>query len=394
MIGRVMLLALGLLLALPAAAQNAGKPAALKLVLLAPQEDQRLERARVERAVPGHALGPAADGVRLALKDAQRPLASAGVQLDLQLMEVADAQAAAKAVRQLDAQATVAVISDLPRAWLETVATATTLPVLNVGAADDALRQAQCAPHLWHLTPSERMRADALAQALVARKWNRVLLLASQSPADVERVATAQASIRRYGLKLVDTRAFKLSADPRERDLANPRLLTQGEYDVVWVVDGDGEFATALPFRTVLPRPVVGDGGLVAVAWSAKFERFGAPQVSRRLQRLAQRPMGSHDWVAWMAGKTAVALALAQPKASAEGARARATALAELELDGSKGVVLSLRSWDGQLRQPMLLSDGQAVIETVPGDGVMHPRNRLDTLGADGPEKLCRARGG
>ena len=43
----------------------------------------------------------------------------------------------------------------------------------------------------------------------------------------------------------------------RERDLANPRLLTQGDYDVVWVVDGDGEFAVNLPYRTLLPRPVV-----------------------------------------------------------------------------------------------------------------------------------------
>ena len=34
-----------------------------------------------------------------------------------------------------------------------------------------------------------------------------------------------------------------------------------GSYDVVWVVDSDGEFARSLPYRTVLPRPVVGDAG-------------------------------------------------------------------------------------------------------------------------------------
>ena len=54
---------------------------------------------------------------------------------------------------------------------------------------------------------------------------------------------------------------------------------------MVWVVDADGEFAVNLPYRTALPRPVVGDGGLVALAWSAKYERFGAPQVTRRLTR-------------------------------------------------------------------------------------------------------------
>jgi ABC transporter substrate binding protein (PQQ-dependent alcohol dehydrogenase system) len=67
--------------------------------------------------------------------------------------------------------------------------------------------------------------------------------------------------------------------------------------------------------------------------------------------------------------------------------------LAEGELDGSKGVSMSFRTWDGQLRQPLLLTDGQGVIGLAPGDGVLHPKNTLDTLGADAPEKLCKARG-
>ena len=46
-----------------------------------------------------------------------------------------------------------------------------------------------------------------------------------------------------------------------------------------------GEFGRLLPYRTALPRPVVGDAGLVALAWHAQFERFGAPQVSRRFQK-------------------------------------------------------------------------------------------------------------
>jgi hypothetical protein len=37
----------------------------------------------------------------------------------------------------------------------------------------------------------------------------------------------------------------------------------------------------------------------------------------------------------------------------------------------------------------MLLSDGQGVIAQAPAEGVLHPRNVLDTLGADAPEKLC-----
>ena len=40
----------------------------------------------------------------------------------------------------------------------------------------------------------------------------------------------------------------------------------------------------------------------------------------------------------------------------------------------------------------LLLSDGQGVIALAPADGVLHPKNNLDTLGADAPEKLCKAR--
>ena len=363
--------------------------AALPVTLLVPADDLRLERARLERAAPGHAQGPAEDALRLALKDAALPLQTAGAALTLTVVEVADAAAARAAAMAAAKTGAVALVADLPAAWLLAAADAAPLPVLNVGAADDRLRAADCRRNLWHLLPSERMRADALAQALVARRWSRVLLLSGPSEADRTRAAGVQAALRRYGLKLVAERAFKLSADPRERELANPRLLTQGDYDVVWVVDSDGEFAALLNFRTVRPRPVVGDGGVAAVAWSPQFERFGAPQVSRRLDKAAGRRMGAHDWGAWMAGKALVAAAAAAPKGPAA---AWQQALGTAELDGSKGVAMAFRPWDGQLRQPLLLDDGRGVLDLLPGDGVMHPQNRLDTLGADAPEKLCKAR--
>lgn len=375
--------ALLLAAALPAAASS------FKVTLLAPADDARLERSRVERAVLGHPLGPAADALRVALQEGALPLDVAGARIELEVVEVADAGAARQAAAAAEKAGAAVLLADLPAAWLLAAADAVKLPLINVGATDDALRQADCRPNLLHTAPSERMRADALAQALVARRWSSVLLLTGPSAADRARSATVQTTLKRYGLKLAGSKPFKLSADPRERELANPRLLTQGSYDVVWVVDGDGEFAQGLPYRTVLPRPVVGDAGLVAVAWSPRFERFGAPQVTRRLAKAAGRPMSAHDWPAWVAGKALVAAAVAAPKGPATAFR---QALAGGEIDGSKGVAMSFRPWDGQLRQPLLLSDGQAVIEMLPGEGVLHPRNVLDTLGADAPEKLCKAR--
>jgi len=134
--------------------------------------------------------------------------------------------------------------------------------------------------------------------------------------------------------------------------------------------------------------------GLVALAWAAQFERYGAPQVSRRFAKAAGRPMTAADWAAWMAGKAIVGAAVAaqEAKKGAVPTAALAKALPSLELDGSKGTSMSFRAWDGQLRQPMLLSDGQGVIALAPAEGVLHPKNNLDTLGADAPEKLCKAR--
>jgi ABC transporter substrate binding protein (PQQ-dependent alcohol dehydrogenase system) len=376
------------------AAPRAPAPAAAghQVTLLLPADDARLARAAIERAAPGQPQGKAVDALRVALAEAQGELARAGTKIDLVVAEVADAAAAGQAAAAAEKAGASALVTDLPAAWTVAVADAVRLPVLNAGQTADVLREGQCRRNLWHLAPSERMRADALAQLLAARRWSQVLLLAGPAEADRERTAAALAAIRRYGLKLVAHKPFKLSADPRERDLANPLLLTgpsAGAYDVVWVVDSDGEFAMNLPFRTALPRPVVGDAGLAALAWSPKFERYGAPQVTRRLTKAVGRPMGAHDWPAWLAGKALVAAAAAAPRGPAA---AFARALAEAELDGSKGVAMSFRPWDGQLRQPLLLSDGHGVAAVAPLEGVLHARNNLDAIGADAPEKLCKAR--
>jgi len=382
-----------LTLALCTAAAAPALAATFKVTLLAPADDPRLERTRLERGFLGQPGGPAADAVRIAVDDGKFELDAAGAKVELSIVEVADANAARNAAAAAEKAGAAAVLTDLPTAWTLAAADGTKAPVLNIGDSSDTLRQADCRRNLHHLIPSERMRADALAQTLVARRWSSVLLLTGPLPADQARAAVAQAAIKRYGLKLVASKPFKLSADPRERDLANPLLLTGttsvGSYDVVWVVDSDGEFAASLPYRTALPRPVVGDGGLVPIAWSDRFERYGAPQVNRRMVKLARRPMAAPDWAAWMAGKAVVAAAVAAPKGPNA---AFAKALAEGELDGSKGVQMSFRPWDGQLRQPVLLGDGQAVVAQAPADGVLHPKNNLDTLGADAPEKLCKAR--
>jgi len=55
-----------------------------------------------------------------------------------------------------------------------------------------------------------------------------------------------------------------------------------------------------------------------------------------------------------------------------------------------KGRKLTLRDWNLQLRQPILLADGRTVVSVSPQEGFLHPVTELDTLGYDRPETKCR----
>lgn len=376
-----------LLVCAAAALGDQVQAASWNVTILEHQHAPALERVRLDRAYLGHPGGPAVDGWSQAIEDARFELEVSRTQINWKAHQVASLEAARSAALQAEKAGHQALVVNLPASWVAVLASAVKMPVLNVGASTDSLRETQCQRNLLHTLPSERMRSDALAQTLVARKWPQVLLLTGASEEDRLRAGVAQASLRRYGLKLVAERPFKLSTDPRERDLANAKLLTTGvSYDVVWVVDSEGEFARALPYNLQAARPVVGDAGMVALAWHAQYERFGAPQVSRRFAKSFKRPMAQQDWSSWMAGKS---IALAAGGLAKGGAPELLRALNQLSLDGSKGVTMQFRPWDGQLRQTLLLTDGQAVIGTAPVEGVLHPQNNLDTLGVDSPEKRC-----
>jgi ABC transporter substrate binding protein (PQQ-dependent alcohol dehydrogenase system) len=360
--------------------------ATLMLGVVERANDPRLEPERLASAYLGHPGGAIRDGVEVALKESKFALDAAGLAWKIAVEAPANAAEARAAARRLEKAGAQVLIADLPADDLVALAQATPLPVFNVGEAADALRQQQCGPTLFHVLPSERMRADALSQHLASRRWMRVLLLHGQTEQDKARLAVVQASVQRHGLKLAAVRPFELSTDPRKRQAANALLLTSGvDHDVVWVVDSDGEFARSLPYRVSLPRPVVGDAGLVALAWAPHFERYGAPQLARRFERAAHRPMLDTDWAAWMAAKTVVQAALNKPQSALSKASLNADAF-----DGFKGVRVSYRAWDRQLRQPLLLTDGQGVVGMAPVEDVMHPTNVLDTLGADAAEGLCK----
>jgi ABC transporter substrate binding protein (PQQ-dependent alcohol dehydrogenase system) len=64
----------------------------------------------------------------------------------------------------------------------------------------------------------------------------------------------------------------------------------------------------------------------------------------------------------------------------------------DFALAAFKGQKLTLRDWNLQLRQPILLVDGRTVVSVSPQEGFLHQFSELDTLGYDRPESKCKLR--
>lgn len=378
-------------LAVPAWAQ----PHVFTLGLLTQADDERYSPQALQKGFPDGPGGRSEVAAQIALDDSAFALHGAGwTSARVAAVEAPNAAGVAAALQQLLQQGAHHIVLELPAAGVVAATTAARgkdVVLYNAAAPEDALRGAQCSSQLLHTLPSHAMQMDALAQLLVARKWNKPLVLSGPTPGDHLLLAAWQRSAKRFGVRAVAERPFKLSNDPRERDLGNVRLLTsERDYDAVVVLDAQGDFARDVPYRTVLPRPVLGSNGLTAQAWSPYYERNGAPQLTRRFERKAGRPMTSYDWATWMAARAAAEAASAQPRGTAL-QQLQALKQGTVTLDGYKGQRLSFRPWDGQLRQPLLLVHGDGLADVAPLEGFLHPRTVLDTLGYDQPETGCKA---
>ena len=74
-----------------------------------------------------------------------------------------------------------------------------------------------------------------------------------------------------------------------------------------------------------------------------------------------------------------------------DGVRMEDVPLAAIQqgLAAFKGVGTSFRSWNGQLRQPILVATAKLPVTVSPQPGFLHQFSVLDTLGIDRPETTC-----
>lgn len=356
-------------------------------------DDPRLDPDYAYNMVAVRPWGPAVDGAQLGIDDAAQIGRAINVEFSLRHVSGTTVDELAAAIVGWVADGIHFVGADLPAAMLlELSDSVRDLPVtiFNTSAQEDVLRGASCRFNVIHTIPSDRMLTDSLVQYLVSKRWRNILVLQGPDPRDAEILTALRASTSILGARIANVRPFTYSTDPGNREQNNVALMTAGGgYDVVYLIDADGEFARYAPFVVNDPRPVVGSAGLVPLAWHWSWERSGAPQVNARFEDLNGRRMGEHDFAAWAAVR-AVTQGVLRSR-STEYEPVRDYILGErLNLDGSKGYAMSVRPWDHQMRQAIVLSTGNAVVQLAPVEGFLHQTNDLDTLGVDAPQSQCR----
>jgi len=261
--------------------------------------------------------------------------------------------------------------------------------LFNVSAAQGELRNAGCGTNLFHIIPSFEMRADALAQFMLKKRWNKWFLVKGNTPEDLSFAKAIKRSAKRFGMKIVEEKSWSFQHDTRRTAQSEIPVFTQGEeYDVLLVADVKGLFGDYLAMNTWLPRPIAGTQGLVPRAWHRTHERWGAVQMQNRFYKQAGRWMSDVDYASWLAVRT-VGEAVTRAK-SIDSMMIKKFILSDkFSLAGFKGTKLTFRTWNQQLRQPVLLATPRSIVSVLPHKEFLHPLTYLDTLGYDKPESTC-----
>ena len=339
-------------------------------------------------------------GARLAIEDNNTTGRFLNQHFTLEEVRLRDGDDAAKAAVALADRNIGFIITDLAADMLLKAADAVRdrgTVLFNAGSIDERLREEDCRANVIHAAPTRSMLADGLAQYLVWKQWRRWMLVVGSHDEDKLYAEALRRAAARFGAKIVEVRVFEDTGGARRTDSGvtliqrqMPVLTQQAPaYDVLVAADESEVFASYLPYRTWDPRPVAGSAGLVPKSWDAAQDQWGAVQMQNRFLKLNSRRMTALDMQAWtaarMIGEAASRTNSGDPK----------TLLAYLKgpdfsIAAFKGQRLTLRDWNLQLRQPILLVDGRMVVSVSPQEGFLHQISELDTLGFDRPETKCK----
>jgi ABC transporter substrate binding protein (PQQ-dependent alcohol dehydrogenase system) len=292
------------------------------------------------------------------------------------------------------------IIADLPADALLKAADAVRdrgTVLLNAGAIDDRLREEDCRVNVIHVAPTRSMLADGLAQYLVWKQWKRWMMVVGSHEEDKRYAEALRRAAARFGAKIVQERIFEDTGGARRTDSGVTLIQRQmpvftqqaPAYDVLVAADENEVFASYLPYRTWDPRPVAGSAGLVPKSWDAAQDQWGAVQMQNRFRKLNSRRMTALDMQAWTAARM-IGEAVSRVNSGDHKTVLYFLKGPDFSIAAFKGQRLTLRAWNLQLRQPILLVDGRMVVSVSPQEGFLHQVSELDTLGVDRPETRCK----
>ena len=338
-------------------------------------------------------------GARLAIEDNNTTGKFLNQRFVLDEVKVKDGDDVVKVATDLAARDSY-IITDLPADALLKVSDALRdrgTVLLNAGAIDDRLREQDCRANVIHVAPTRSMLADALAQYLVWKQWKRWVLVSGSHDQDKLYADALRRAATRFGAKIVQEKTFEDTGGARRTDSGVTLIQRQmpvftqqmPAYDVLVAADESEVFADYLPYRTWDPRPVAGSAGLVPTSWDAAHDQWGAIQIQNRFVKLNQRRMTALDMQAWTAARM---IGEATSRTNSGDASKVVPFLKgpDFSIAAFKGTRLTLRDWNLQLRQPILLADGRMVVSVSPQEGFLHQVSELDTLGVDRPETKCK----
>ena len=339
-------------------------------------------------------------GARLAIEDNNTTGRFLNQRFTLEEVQLKESEHATAAAAALADRSVAFIIVDLPAEAIVKAADATRdrgLIFFNVSQNDDRLREEDCRSNVIHTAPTRSMLADGLAQYLVRKQWKRWLLIFGSHSEDKLYADALRRAAARFGAKIVGERVFEDTGGARRTDSGVTLIQRQMSvftqqapaYDVLVAADESEVFASYLPYRTWDPRPVAGSAGLTPKSWDASHDQWGAVQMQNRFLKLNSRRMTELDMQAWtaarMIGEAASRTKSANPKTMLDFLKGP-----DFSLAAFKGQRLTLRNWNLQLRQPILLTDGRMVVSVSPQEGFLHEASELDTLGMDRPETRCK----
>jgi ABC transporter substrate binding protein (PQQ-dependent alcohol dehydrogenase system) len=341
-----------------------------------------------------------AAGARLAIEDNNTTGKFLNQHFTLEEVRLKDGDDPAKAALALAGRNIGFIIADLPADALLKVADAVRdrgTVLFNAGSIDDRLREQDCRANLVHTAPTRSMLADGLAQYLVWKQWKRWLLVLGSHDEDRFFAEALRRSAARFGAKIVQERVFEDTGGARRTDSGvtliqrQMPVFTQSApaYDILVAADESEVFASYLPYRTWDPRPVAGSAGLVPRSWDAAQDQWGAVQMQNRFLKLNSRRMTPLDMQAWIAARM-IGEAASRVNSADPGRLLDFLKGPDFSIAAFKGQRLTLRDWNLQLRQPILLVDGRMVVSVSPQEGFLHQVSELDTLGVDRPETKCK----